>query len=63
VTTGLYPHVDSAESIRRAWQRYLAEVRGAEAETYERVEEMAWRRLVGKLTALGTPPPSGSTGG
>lgn len=56
MTAALHPDVDTPASIRRAWQRYLAEVRGADAEAYERVEEKAWRRLVSNLAALDVLP-------
>jgi hypothetical protein len=45
----------SRASVRRAWQRYLAETRDTGADEYERVEERAWRRLASNLAALGVP--------
>ena len=45
--------------VRHAWQRYLMEVREADAEQYERAEERAWRRLVSNLSALGVPLRAG----
>lgn len=58
VTLSLRPRTEPAASpasIRRAWQRYLAETRDADADHYERIEERAWRRLASNLSALGVP--------
>lgn len=54
VTVSLRPRTEPA-SVRRAWQRYLAETRDTDADEYERVEERAWRRLARNLAALDVP--------
>jgi len=38
-----------------AWRRYLRAIRASDERSYERVEELAWQRLVGELERLGRP--------
>ena len=43
-------------SVLLAWRRYLEETQSATLESYDLVEQLAWRRLARVLQELERPP-------
>jgi hypothetical protein len=42
-------------AVASVWRRYLDETRAASSDSYELIEDMAWRALSRRLERIGSP--------